>query len=107
MAKGNPNPSPATRFSSERQPQNRRRPDPLLAAINAKLTPQRAEIIADRVLAKAEAGDLMAIGMLWDRTAGKAVARNEQGDPGSFDLDLSGWSDADVKKAVKKLRRVK
>jgi hypothetical protein len=84
-----------------------RPPAILTKAMLAKLTPEKADTILDQVILAAERGEPWAIAMLWERTEGKAVARNENGEAGSFDLDLSGWSDADVKQAVKKLRRVK
>lgn len=84
MAGGNPNPSPATRFSKDRQPENKRRPDPLLAALKGKMTSEKAEALAEVILQKALSGDLAAAQMVWDRLEGKAIGRQEQGSPGDF-----------------------
>ena len=81
--------------------------DPLLAALKGKMTPEKASAIADTLLEKAEAGDMQAVGMVWERLAGKVPNRNENGDPGDFDLDFSDWSLADLQQAAAKLRRVK
>jgi len=104
MVRGNPNPSPATRFSSERQPENRRKPDPILAALKAKLTPERAAIIAEALLSKMETGDIQAINTGWDRTAGKVPNKNENGDPGAFDLDLTDIDSEKLRAAIKRVK---
>lgn len=104
MARGNPNPSPATRFSKDRQPENKRRPDPLLAALKGKMTPQRADVIAEALLLKAEAGDVPSIAMVWERTAGKVPNRNENGQPGDFELDLSDEERENLRSALKVIR---
>jgi hypothetical protein len=93
----NPNPSPATRFSKDRQPENRRRPDPLLSAVKAKLSEDDAVAIAERVISDAKAGNLQAVAMLWDRLEGKAIARQEQGEPGEFEALSIGA----IRKALK------
>jgi len=81
------------------------RPPALLSkAMQAVVSDEDAEAIMKRVLAAAKKGDLQAIQMLWDRMEGKAVARNEQGQPGAFDLDLSDVETSALKAA---LRRVK
>lgn len=103
MAGGNPNPSPSTRFSKDRQPENKRRPDPLLAALKGKMTDARAAKIAERMLTDAEGGNMQAVAMIWDRMAGKVPNRNENGDPGDFDADLS---DVDTKTLKAALKRV-
>lgn len=100
----NRNPSPSTRFSKDNQPANRRRPDPLLAAVKGKMTDQRAAVIMEQVIAQAEAGNLQAVSLLWDRLAGKPVARNEDGKPGDFDESLDDV-ETDVLRAA--LKRVK
>ena len=45
----------------------------------------QGERLAERLVGMALAGDLGAIREVLDRTEGKAVARTEQGDPGTFD----------------------
>jgi len=81
------------------------RPPALLTkAMQSVVTDADAEAIMKRVLTAAKKGDLQAVQMLWDRMEGKAVARNEQGEPGAFGLDLSDV-DTDAIKAA--LRRVK
>lgn len=104
MARGNPNPSPATRFSSERQPENKRRPDPLLVALKGKMTPQRAENVAEALLVKAEAGDIGAINTIWERTAGKVPNKNEDGKPGDFDTDMDEQERERLRSALQVVR---
>lgn len=104
MPRGNPNPSPATRFSSERQPEHRRKPDPILAALKGKMTPERAAKIAEALLVKMESGDISALTTGWERLAGKVPNRNENGEPGDFEMDLS---DVETKSLRAALKRVK
>lgn len=104
MARGNKNPSPATRFSSERQPENRRKPDPILAALKAKLTPERADAIAEALLVKMESADIAALNSGWERLAGKVPNKNEDGRPGDFDLDLSDVDTTILKAALKRIK---
>ena len=59
-------------------------PDPLLKALRKRLTVAEAAKLTDVLLEKAEDGDMKALEMIWDRVAGKAVARQEQGGPGDF-----------------------
>jgi hypothetical protein len=59
-------------------------PDPLLKALRKKLTAGEAAKLTDVLLEKAGDGDMKALEMIWDRIAGKAVARQEQGEPGAF-----------------------
>lgn len=72
-------------------------------ALQGKLTAARAERIAEQVLALAEAGDLDAIRLAWDRLEGKAVAREEHAGPGAFDLDLSSVETGVLKRALKRV----
>lgn len=58
--------------------------DPLLAALKRKMTPQQAADLMGVLLAKALEGDMRALEMVWDRLAGKVVAREEHGAPGAF-----------------------
>lgn len=61
------------------------RPKAVLShALAAEMTEDDAQAILRAVVAKAKKGDLVAIAMLWDRSEGKAVARNESGAPGEF-----------------------
>jgi hypothetical protein len=64
----------------------------LTSAIAGTLTDVDANKIISVVIAEAKAGNLQAIAMLWDRLEGKAIARNESGDPGAF----TGLEDAEV-----------
>lgn len=77
---------------------------PLTKAILSKLTPKRAETVAEVLIAKAEAGESWAVQVLYERTEGKVPTKNENGGPGAFDLDLEDV-DTDAIKAA--LRRVK
>ena len=45
--------------------------------------------------------DRQAVEYLMDRVLGKTVARTEQGDPGAFDLDLSGFDADELRAAFK------
>lgn len=81
------------------------RPRALLTrALADTLTPQEAQDIIAAVKAKALGGDLQATAMLWDRLEGKAVARNESGDPGAFDADLSDVDTAQLRAALKRVK---
>lgn len=60
------------------------RPDPLLHALRKKITAKQAAGLAAILLERALDGDMKALEMIWDRTAGKPVARQEQGEPGAF-----------------------
>lgn len=82
----NPNPSPATRFKPGNKLGGRRQP--ITAALAKSLNEDQATQIAKVVLEKALAGDPWAIGFLADRVEGKAIARNENGEPGDFDLTM-------------------
>lgn len=62
-----------------------RRKMPITEALAKKLTPQKAEAFADLVLEMAFNGDSWAMQFVADRLEGKAVARNENGEPGDFD----------------------
>ena len=81
------------------------RPPALLSrAILKKLTPERADKIAEELLKKAEEGDAWAIDRLWERTEGKVPNRNENGDPGSFDADLSKVDSDRLRTALKRVK---
>lgn len=81
------------------------RPAPVLSrALSSKLTPDRANKIADKIVKAAEAGEAWAIQMAWDRLEGKAVARSEDGAPGDFDLDLEPQEVDQLRSALKVVR---
>ncbi len=61
-----------------------RAPDPLLRALKKKLTASEAADLTDVLFEKARDGDMKALEMIWDRIAGKPVAREERGGPGAF-----------------------
>jgi hypothetical protein len=58
--------------------------DPLLRALKKKLTVSEATELMAVLLEKAHDGDMKALEMIWDRIAGKPVAREERGGPGAF-----------------------
>jgi hypothetical protein len=58
--------------------------DPLLHALRRKLTKRQAASLMDVLVQAALNGDMKAMEMIWDRVAGKPVARAEQGGPGDF-----------------------
>jgi hypothetical protein len=95
----NPDPNPRTRWSSTHQPQNRRQPDLILAALRERMTEEAVGALADVALAKALAGDIRFFELLWDRLAGKVVARQEQGDPGAF----TGLEDVPTEELVRRI----
>lgn len=81
-----------------------RRPAVLSRAVLAKMTDEQAEQIASELIAKAVEGDLHAISMLWERIEGKVPNRNENGEPGAFDLDLSDVETRALKAALKRVK---
>ena len=103
MPRGNPNPSPSTRFSSVRQPENRRQPDPLLAMLRERMKDDDMERMIDVAISRAKAGDIRFFEMIWDRTAGKVVARQESGDPGAF----TGLEDVPSEELIRRLDEYK
>jgi len=58
--------------------------DPLLHALRKKLTAKQANALMGVLVEQALRGDMKALEMIWDRVAGKPVARAEQGGPGDF-----------------------
>jgi hypothetical protein len=62
-----------------------RKPDPWKAAIEATMTEDDRRQIIMVAMSQAKAGDAVARQWLADREGGKAVARQEQGEPGEFD----------------------
>lgn len=62
--------------------------DVLTQALRQKLTPEMAQTLADQLLAMAQGGDMRAMVEVWDRVEGKAIARQEQGEPGAFAASL-------------------
>ena len=76
----------------------------LTKALAETLTDADAKAITLKVIGLAKAGDLQAAQMVWDRLEGKAIARNEDGKPGDFDLDLN---DVDTQALKAALTRVK
>ena len=100
----NLNPSPATRFRRGRSgnPGGKVR-DPLTQALRAKLTEADAETIAETVLSFAKAGAPWAVKELWDRLEGKAVARQESGDPGTWS-DLEDVPTEEIQRRLIELR---
>jgi hypothetical protein len=70
----------------------------------AQMTPERAEKIAAELLTKAEAGEAWALQMLWDRTEGKVPNKNENGNPGDFDLNLEDVDSNQIRAALKRVK---
>ena len=70
-----------------------RPPAVLSRALFAKLTPE-----------KAEAGESWAMEKVWERTEGKVPTKNENGQPGDFDLDLSDDERTRIRSALKVVR---
>jgi hypothetical protein len=65
-----------------------RPPDRLLAELKRRMTAEQAKRLVTELLTQAEAGDLKALEMVWDRLGGRPVARNEQGEPGAFERQV-------------------
>lgn len=78
--------------------------DPLLEALRQKLTPERAEKIAEALLVKMENGDIPALTTGWERVAGKVPNKNENGEPGDFDMDLSEEDRSQIRSALRVVR---
>jgi hypothetical protein len=100
----NPNPSPATRFRPGHRggPGGRLR-DPLTRAMRERSTPEDIDAIVRTLIDLARAGNLQAIQMIWDRLEGKAVARQEAGDPGAFN-DLADVPSEELIRRLKVIR---
>lgn len=73
----------------------------LTTALAETLTDDDAKVIMRKAIAKAKEGDLQAIAMLWDRLEGKAIGRNESGNPGEF-TGLEDLSTPDLLKLIKR-----
>jgi Family of unknown function (DUF5681) len=74
---------PAWRAGESGNPRGAR-PDPLLHALRRKMTAKQAQQLMAVLLERALDGDMKAMEMIWDRMAGKPIARQEQGEPGDF-----------------------
>ena len=100
--RGNPNPSPATRFGGPRAPRQYRggrRPQPFAQALGAELSEEDARTIVAVAIEQAKRGDATARQWLADRAEGKAVAREEYAEPGGFDA-LDDIDTATLRKAL-------
>ena len=104
MSRGNPNPSPMTRFKPGQSgnPGGRLK-DPLTRKLREKLSEEDLDTILGTVIAFAKAGKPEFVHMIWDRLEGKAVARQESGDPGAF----TGLEDVPTDELVRHLRDLK
>lgn len=80
---------PFQRGTDPRRNLGGRPPQPIRAALARKADEATLDRIVDVALSQAQAGDAAARQWIADRLEGKAVARNEQGDPGDFDIPLS------------------
>lgn len=81
------------------------RPKAILThALMATMSEDDAAKILKGVVALAKNGDLQAVQMLWDRLEGKPIGRNENGDPGAFDADLSDVETKTLKAALKRVK---
>lgn len=81
-----------------------RRPALLTNALLKRLTPEKADELAAILLEKAEAGEAWALEKVWDRVEGKVPNRNENGNPGDFDADLSDVDTQTLKRALKRVK---
>jgi hypothetical protein len=81
-----------TRFGGPRaNPRNPggRPPQPIRAALMRKADGEALDKIVEVALSQAQAGDAQARQWVADRLEGKAVARNESGDVGDYDIPLA------------------
>jgi Family of unknown function (DUF5681) len=69
-------------------PGGRPRKQPITEALAKEVSELDAADMARVVVATAKAGNLQALQFIADRLEGKAVARNEHGEPGDFELTL-------------------
>jgi hypothetical protein len=98
----NPNPSPATRFKPGQSGNPGGRSKTALSdAMLKHLTPESADQIMSVVTSLALKGEAWAIQMLWDRSEGKPVGRNETGQPGDF----TGLEDVPTDELLKLVKR--
>ncbi len=107
--RGNPNPSPSTRFGGPRAPRQYRggrRPQPFAQALGAELSEEDARTIVEVAIEQAKRGDATARQWLADRAEGKAVAREEHGEPGEFDA-LDDVDTATLRKALHVLQETR
>ena len=81
-----------------------RPPAVLSRALFSKLTPEQADKLATVLLEKAEAGESWAMEKIWERTEGKVPNKNENGNPGDFDIDLSDIPTTALKAALKRVK---
>jgi hypothetical protein len=96
----NPNPSPATRFKPGNTANPGGRPrDVLSRELREALTPEDRKAIIGTLLAFAKAGKIEHIREVFDRVEGKAIARQEQGDPGAF----TGLEDVPTEELVRRI----
>lgn len=70
----------------------------------AKLTPEKADALADVLFAEAESGESWAMNLIFERVEGKVPNKNEDGKPGDFDLDLSDDDRTKLRTALKVIR---
>ena len=114
MANPNGTPRNLRRFPRGRSgnPGGRPRGRSITAALRAELDAPcdddlavtKGERVAKQLVDLALAGNLAAIREVLDRTEGKAVQRQEQGEAGAFDLDLSDIPTDALKRALKRVK---
>ena len=91
-------------YDPRRNPGGRPR-DPLTADLRAQLTDEEIATLNRTLIAYAKAGNLKAIALIYDRLEGKAVARQEAGDPGEFTRpDFSDLTTDELREYIRVLR---
>jgi hypothetical protein len=76
----------------------------ITSVLRATLTEEDKLAIAQKLIAGARAGEMDKIREIMDRTEGKVPNKNENGQPGDFDLEFSDEERARIRTALKVVR---
>jgi uncharacterized protein DUF5681 len=79
---------PAWRKGQSGNPGGRPRKLPITEALASVIDQEKAEQLANVVWQRADKGESWAIQFIADRLEGKAIAREEHGQPGEFEVGL-------------------
>jgi hypothetical protein len=85
-------------------PNGRPKGTSITSVLRSRLTDEDKIAIADALIRGAKAGEMDKIREVMDRHDGKVPNRNENGDPGDFDADLSDVDTRTLKAALKRVK---